>query len=158
MPYMVIYWYTTPADGTKFFGATGQNDITPLTNIKNVSDVSTLPTLLCIRQTADGRHGIAVLGSQSQYQAPANQFNTNLLYEDFDTTSAVESSAPQVASHLNNGDWVLLELTSEPNPYRLFYKRIKDDAWQSRFRAGQHHLFQAKQTIQEMLDMLKRPA
>ena len=158
MPYMVIYWYTTPADGTKFFGATGQTDKTPLPNIKNVSDVSTLPTLLCIRQTADGRHGITVFGSQSPYQAPVDQFDSPDLYEDFDTKSAVESSAPQVASHLNDGDWVLLELTSKPNPYRLFYKRINDDAWQSRFKAGQHHLFQAQQTIQEMLDMLKQPA
>jgi len=158
MPYMVIYWYTTPADGTKFFGATGQNDITPLTNIKNVSDVSTLPTRLCIRQTADGQHGIAVFGSQSQYQALADQFNTPLLHEDFDTKAAVEGSSPQFADHLNDGDWVLQTQISDSNPYRLFYKRINDDAWQSRFKAGQHHLFQAQQTIQEMLDMLKQPA
>ena len=135
MPYMVIYWYTSPADVTIFFGATGHNDITPLTSISNVNDVSTLPTLLCIRQTADRRHGIAVFGSQSPYQAPVDQFNTTLpLYEDFDTKAAVEGSAPQFAEHLNDGDWVLLTQISNSNPYRLFYKRIKDDAWQSRFK------------------------
>ena len=158
MPYMVIYWYTSPADGTKFFGATGHEDITPLTNIKNVSDVSTLPTLLCIRQTADRRHGIAVFGSQSPYQAPVNQFDTTLLYEDFDTKAAVEGSAPQFAEHLNDGDWVLRTQISDSDPSRLFYKRINDGAWRSRFNAGQHHLFQAQQTIQEMLNMLKPPA